>query len=72
MAMEKPHCVKFWLAIWNLARTILLDGSLCRRNYCPGADDLAASGKGCESRLKMEKILSDGGQVENRIIEGWG
>ncbi len=37
-----------------------------------GADDLAASGKGCESQTENGKILSDGGQVENRIIEGLG
>ena len=32
VAMEKPHCVKFWLAIWNLAKDrFCWMESLCRR-----------------------------------------
>lgn len=37
---------------------ILLDGKpLPKKGYCPGADDLAASGKGCESQTENGKYF---------------
>lgn len=52
---------------------ILLDGKpLPKKGYCPVQMIWQHPERTVNPRLKMEKILSDGGQVENRIIEGLG
>ena len=52
---------------------ILLDGKpLPKKGYCPVQMIWQHPERAVNPRLKMEKILSDGGQVENRIIEGLG
>mgnify|MGYP000644641213 CR=1 FL=1 len=42
------------------------------KGYCPVQMIWQHPERTVNPRLKMEKILSDGGQVENRIIEGLG
>ena len=56
------------------AGEILLDGKplASYRGYCPVQMIWQHPERTVNPRLKMEKILSDGGQVENRIIEGLG
>ena len=52
---------------------ILLDGKpLPKKGYCPVQMIWQHPERTVNPRLKMEKILSDGGQVENRIIEELG
>ena len=52
---------------------ILLDGKpLPKKGYCPVQMIWQHPERAVNPRLKMEKILSDGGQVENRIIEELG
>ena len=52
---------------------VLLDGKpLPNKGYCPVQMIWQHPEKAVNPRLKMEKILSDGGQVENRIIEELG
>ena len=52
---------------------VLLDGkSLPKKGYCPVQMIWQHPERAVNPRLKMEKILSDGGQVENRIIKGLG
>ena len=52
---------------------ILLDGKpLPKKGYCPVQMIWQHPERAVNPRMKMEKILSDGGQVENRIIEGLG
>ena len=52
---------------------ILLDGKpLPKKGYCPVQMIWQHPERAVNPRLKMEKILSDGGQVENRIIKGLG
>ena len=53
---------------------ILLDGKEVRayRGVCPVQMIWQHPERAVNPRLKMEKILSDGGQVEDRIIEGLG
>ena len=51
----------------------MLDGKpLPKKGYCPVQMIWQHPERTVNPRLKMEKILSDGGQVENRIIEGLG
>ena len=52
---------------------ILLDGKpLPKKGYCPVQMIWQHPERAVNPRLKMENILSDGGQVENRIIEELG
>ena len=52
---------------------VLLDGKpLPKKGYCPVQMIWQHPERAVNPRLKMEKILSDGGLVENRIIEGLG
>lgn len=52
---------------------VLLDGKpLPQKGYCPVQMIWQHPEKAVNPRLKMEKILSDGGNVEKRIIEGLG
>ena len=52
---------------------VLLDGkSLPKKGYCPVQMIWQHPEKAVNPRLKMEKILSDGGRIEKRIIEGLG
>lgn len=52
---------------------VLLDGKpLSKKGYCPVQMIWQHPERVVNPRLKMKKILSDGGQVENRIIEGLG
>ena len=52
---------------------ILLDGKpLPEKGYCPVQMIWQHPERAVNPRLKMENILSDGGQVENRIIEELG
>lgn len=52
---------------------VLLDGKpLPKKGYCPVQMIWQHPERAVNPRLKMEKILSDGGQVENRIIKGLG
>ena len=56
------------------AGEILLDGKplASYRGYCPVQMIWQHPERAVNPRLKMENILSDGGQVENRIIEELG
>ena len=53
--------------------SVLLDGRpLPKKGYCPVQMIWQHPEKAVNPRLKMEKVLSDGGMVEKRIIEGLG
>lgn len=56
------------------AGTVLLDGKslYSYKDYCPVQMIWQHPERAVNPRLKMENILSDGGQVENRIIEELG
>ena len=62
--MENHIVVKFWRLSMNLARTIAGWKAFAEERVLSGADDLAASGKDCESQTENGKICLMEGRLK--------
>ncbi len=73
VALEKQRCARFWQDICSraAARCFWMENRF-PKGLSSGADDMAASGKAVNPRLRLRDTLSDGVEVEERIIRGLG